>query len=707
MLIVFAYCLFRSLALAQPLTGGAPASDRFSVEDLLGWEGVGEAVSDPEEGWIFFERIRPYREIGDYSFRLNAFRNSGHQVWRYKAGSGSEAELLPGIDQTPSTYIVGLSPSGTNLAILQYHFGQLRLGVYNVRTGGFQRLPFTPATSRDGLYTPVWLNEDRIAYSVPPDGEPPSGASIRPGAASMLADAWRNAWTGSEVTAQVLRNPPDTESESEGAIVCVDLGDSQTRILANGRFAGLKASSSGRYLAAAELAPENQIPDANLIESDRRSFELAVLTLDKPEQWRPLTNAVISPVSIEWSADKDSLIVFAWPKDETSRSGRFYLIEPANKSVVKLDHAGLDLVAERERGFRQIPERAIPIGDGVAVFARKISSTEKQTARFSYEDSGDHSAGRADWYYVAPDRKPKNLTASLLTPNAVPMGVSGDDLLILSDEGLFKVTVAGGSTKVSPKLPGTFSAIQSGSVMSRTGLSRQPFSNHLLLAVSSKTQNYAVLIGAQAYEAIASRAVPTGTEPSVIMAGLDQSGEILLRRDRGLASDLFVQSRDSAQQAIPIATLNKHLRDKSVGQWRRISYSVRTGSENEAIETKLTSCILMPNEDTQRKRPPPLVVEVYPNAGPACNDGKNSSQLTQNSPYIWTGRGYAYARLTLPRELIQTDDGPISRMPDIAERGVDCRYVQFSETPSLISPMGKKGVFNEQRSARDTTQTSG
>jgi len=37
----------------------------------------------------------------------------------------------------------------------------------------------------------------------------------------------------------------------------------------------------------------------------------------------------------------------------------------------------------------------------------------------------------------------------------------------------------------------------------------------------------------------------------------------------------------------------------------------------------------------------------------------------------------------------------------------DCRYVQFSETPSLFSPMGKKGVFNEQRSARDTTQTSG
>ncbi len=30
-----------------------------------------------------------------------------------------------------------------------------------------------------------------------------------------------------------------------------------------------------------------------------------------------------------------------------------------------------------------------------------------------------------------------------------------------------------------------------------------------------------------------------------------------------------------------------------------------------------------------------------------------------------------------------------------------CRYVQFSETPSLISPLGKEGGFNEQRSARD------
>jgi len=36
-----------------------------------------------------------------------------------------------------------------------------------------------------------------------------------------------------------------------------------------------------------------------------------------------------------------------------------------------------------------------------------------------------------------------------------------------------------------------------------------------------------------------------------------------------------------------------------------------------------------------------------------------------------------------------------------------CRYVQFSETPFLISPLGKEGSFNEQRSTRDSTQISG
>ena len=77
----------------------------FAIDDMLHMEGIGRAEIDPSGHWLVYEKIRPYDELTDYSFRTYAMRWSGHQLWRYDLRKGQAPELLPGLDSGPSTYL--------------------------------------------------------------------------------------------------------------------------------------------------------------------------------------------------------------------------------------------------------------------------------------------------------------------------------------------------------------------------------------------------------------------------------------------------------------------------------------------------------------------------------------------------------------------------------------------------------------------------
>jgi dipeptidyl aminopeptidase/acylaminoacyl peptidase len=68
----------------------------------------------------------------------------------------------------------------------------------------------------------------------------------------------------------------------------------------------------------------------------------------------------------------------------------------------------------------------------------------------------------------------------------------------------------------------------------------------------------------------------------------------------------------------------------------------------------------------------PLIVEVYPGSRPRCEIRTPILSFPNpRSPYLWAGRGYAYARIALPREYIRTDDGPIAGMDEAVETALD------------------------------------
>jgi len=89
------------------------STDPFTVEDMLKLEGFGSATADPQGRWFVYERIRPYEDNEDFSFRTYAFGGkSGHQLWRYDLMAGGEPEPLPGLDPRPHSYQLGFSPTG-------------------------------------------------------------------------------------------------------------------------------------------------------------------------------------------------------------------------------------------------------------------------------------------------------------------------------------------------------------------------------------------------------------------------------------------------------------------------------------------------------------------------------------------------------------------------------------------------------------------
>ena len=119
------------------LLGSGPAAmaehKGLSVDDMMKVEGVGSAVIDPAGRWLVYERLRPYDQITDYSFRTYAFGKSGHQLWRYDLARGGEPHPLPGIDPEPHAWLGGFSPSGRFLTVMQYRFGDLSLAAYDMQ----------------------------------------------------------------------------------------------------------------------------------------------------------------------------------------------------------------------------------------------------------------------------------------------------------------------------------------------------------------------------------------------------------------------------------------------------------------------------------------------------------------------------------------------------------------------------------------------
>lgn len=643
----------------------------LSLDDMLEVEGFGAAVIDPVGRWLIFERIRPYDEITDYSFRTYAFAKSGHQLWRYDLLGHGKPELLPGIAPEPHSYLQGFSPSGGHLAVMQYEFGQLSLGAYDLANGTLVKFAPTPAFDRAGEHNPVWISNEEMVFTALPEGAWPLATSVRAYTGKMLSRMWNEAWRGTSVTANEVRTTAadDAGGQEEGRLVRANVRNASVETLANGLHTDLRVSPDGRWLAALAVSKPRAASRDTLIEGDLRRYTFSLYDLRTNERRRLAPELEFFPYTITWSPDGRRVAAFGWAPDQDPREGRFHVIDITTGEVVRYEHSGLDLVSERERGWLQRPERAVFLGDRLAVFARQITDGESQDPRFSYRSIGGAGLPRSDWYALARDGSSINLTRALSPVSGVPIHSGSNHLTVAAEDGVYRLYADREPQRLTPDLPGAFQYIPPGTFATRSGVIRPEFTDEALLSVTGPGAARLVMVdlreGQEGHVAV----VEAPTRDAIPLAGGLAAGAVLFRAEDGPVSRLMLGATGQGLEPVDLDSANARLAEVDFGTWKIVTYEVED-PEGLMQPHIVQSCILLP-PGVSASQPPPLIVDVYPGVGANCTTGGPAiSYPDPYSPYLWAGKGYAYARLAAPRELIRTADGPIAGLDEVIEAGV-------------------------------------
>ncbi len=643
----------------------APASQaevrRLSIDDLLRLEDFGAAASDPQGRWHVYEQLRPYNQNTDYSFRTYAMGKSGHQLWKYDIRKGEPPSKLPGLDPESHSYLESFSPDGDRLAVMQYSWGDLRLGAYDMVADRFVPFAHTPAFDRSGSHSPVWLSNSELAFSALPAGRTPDATSIRVAAGRLLSASWQNAWTGTVATAiQVRTREEDPDGREPGLLVRADARTGDTRTLAEGLFADLRVSPDGRYLAALAVyrsAPLRPDEKAGL----RRRHRLTVIDLESREVIRLAGALDFYPYSLSWSPDSRRLAGFAWSDAGSPATGQFHVVEVDSGKVTAYDHSGLDLVSERERGWLQRPERTVFLGDKLAIYARPVPEGDAAAARFTYRDIRPEGLGRGDWYALSASGAHRRLTAGLSDVSPVLIDARADKMTVLAKEGLFRIDGSGTRWQIAPA---ELRHIARGTFAVRESVVRPDFRDEALFL--AREAGSVVLADLRpGYEDNVLNIPLTGGS-AIPLTASRPAGSLLLRREDGAMSVLMVAESDGGP-AREVARINAHLDGISLGDWREISYEF----EDPAGQSRrISSCILLPPE-FDPAHPPPVIVDVYPNTDSACPKGKPQLHFPDpGSPYLWAARGFAYARVATPRIFLRREEGPIAGIEHVIDAGI-------------------------------------
>ncbi len=675
-------------ALAASWISALSETRQLTLDDMLAVEGLGGGLFDPTGNWVIYERLRPYNQNVDYSFRTYAFAKSGHQIWRYNLEKGGQPELLPSLDPRPSSYIEGFSPNGRYLAIMQYYRGDLSISAYDMARDMSVQFKSTPAFDRTGSHNPLWISDEEIVFAALPDGREPMFTSVRGYTGETLYRRWHDAWDGAASTASEVRTKIQDESDQQedGALILANAKTGKEQLIGNGLYADLKLSPDRRYMAALAVSKPRPLSADTLVTTDSRSYTLSVFDLSTDHERRLAPGLEFFPYTVEWAPDGTRLAAFGWRVGDEPRNGRFYAFDISSGEVTRYDHIGLDLASERERGWMQRPERTAFLGDNLAVYAREIPNDEAQAPRFSYRGFEENGLSKADWYALAPAGTHRNLTATIKSVSPILLQASEAAITVFGQEGVWRVHADGRRIKLTPELPGAFTYFPPGTFSTASGVNRPEFQNGALFNVRYDGQTKVALIDLRAGRDGQNIILPAKTSEVHPMAGSLDARTLLLSTEDNLATRLAVVA-DATNQERGIADLNVHLSGIDLGSWKTITYVIADPESKLAPKT-INGCVLLPPNYVPGKRLP-LIVDVYPGARPDCSNTMGKfSYPDPYSAYLWASRGYVYARLATPSEFITTEDGPIAGLDEVTDAGVDALVDQGIADPDQVMLFG-------------------
>ena len=396
------------------------------------------------------------------------------------------------------------------------------------------------------------------------------------------------------------------------------------------------------------------------------------LVLFDPEAgtWEQLADGMdFAAYTLDWAPDGDRLLGFAWKDGDGPSSGRFRVIDTVSGELTTYTHTGLDLASERERGFAMRPERAAFLGKDIAIFARPVPTGQESEAQFTPRDIGEPGLARADWYRLSTDGVHEALTGDLDRVSGVPLETGRDCLLIEARQGLYCLGADGRRKQLIHAGSGGLRLVRAGSYSTYGALGRPDPGAGALVEASGDEVSAAILIGPATRGLPETMSVKSPRQGAALVSGSLNGEAALFRAESGAESELLLVRADEDDRVRSLARVNVHLQDTDFGTWRSVSYRLEL-PDDASVSKEVASCLLLP--PGAHEGPLPLIVEIYPGTQPRCEARTPILSFPNpNSPYLWTGRGYAYARIALPREMIRTNDGPIAGMDEAVEAGVD------------------------------------
>lgn len=238
-MIAFALCM-----LACTASDARP----YTVDDLLGLESYGQALMVPSQDLLLVEKLHPYTEAADFAYDTYFTSRMVTRIMVTSLGKPGRLQPLFSQEDQAGYWIAGLSPRQTRLAVFRLADRRLSLGVVDLSTRAVRWLepqPDLPAAAA----SPVWIDEDHLAYVAMTRDRLPASLSMGTAGTSELNELWRRQARG-DLTRTLVSTRAEPEPDyADRRLVVVSVADGSTRVLARGNIVDLSISPRHDRLA--------------------------------------------------------------------------------------------------------------------------------------------------------------------------------------------------------------------------------------------------------------------------------------------------------------------------------------------------------------------------------------------------------------------------------------------------------------------------
>ncbi len=669
-----------------------------TVDALLRNEAIGMAAFSPEGRWLAYNRVPPYEDIGDYSYWMYAYSLSGHRLWvRDLAGKGP-SRLQPGLREAASNYLFGFSGDGQYVVVLEHARGRLDIVACRTAEDVCQRLGRMPDI-RDMYVAPspwnerlVWSGPSRLLVPVR-DGIPGSELRSRAAVGDYLRGQWDKAWDGRKATASEVRSTGADRSEdwAEGSLLEFDIATGENRVVADGRFAGVRISPGQRFAAAARVG-ERIRPPADAGPRRRETHPMfdrryAPVLIDL-QTGTPLVLPgpfMVDPHSFAWAQDGRRLALYGWERGEAPEDGRFYVVDTASMRISHLDHDAVTLANSRLNPSAEWfsgPARAVLLSEGLAVY-------------------GSEAAGDAGWFLLDTDhvRRPRALAPGEAGLSGHPLYADDKGFHVLGARGLLRLSPAGppqplfspGDGEVRDLFyTGNAAHAWSNEFRFDAATVRSPLGRSGGLRVTDPAgagDREVVLIDHADPMRPAILLAPGEASSRILAASLEAGAAVISMKD-GAATRLVLVRQDGGAPE-ELAVVNRHLNSIARPPTTRITYEVPDPGAEESVRS-LGGCLVLPY-GYEPGRAYPVLVEVYPGGrSGACqvvHDAPNAVSLSAAAD-LWAAQGFVYFRPSIPLDLARTEEGPVAGMDGLVNAAVDALIAEGYADPGRVVLFG-------------------